>query len=154
MNRECSQRKACLQGQSQQILGSQRLYGLLHIAMLQIQNALKLPRLSITCQNVLVSLSDLEVTSEWTTADDVEQEDFLIHENVPESARRILNVTSQTIFTLLAKADKWYMDGTLFCGVAVYYMCPSWSFSCVANWEFSLNLLHLSQSLRELPSMQ
>ena len=37
-----------------------------------------------------VSLSDLEVTGEWTTTGGVDKEDFLIHDSGPESASRIL----------------------------------------------------------------
>ena len=59
-----------------------------------------------------VSLSDLEVTGEWTTTGGVDKEDFLIHDSGPESASRILVFASQSALTHLASADKWYMDGT------------------------------------------
>ena len=59
-----------------------------------------------------VSLSDLEVTGEWTTTGGVDKEDFLIHDCGPESASRILVFASQSALTHLASADKWYMDGT------------------------------------------
>ena len=62
-----------------------------------------------------VSLSDLEVTSEWTTTGGVDKEDFLIHDSGPEPASRILVIASQSALTHLASADKWYMDGSSSC---------------------------------------
>ena len=59
-----------------------------------------------------VSLSDLEVTGEWTTTCGVYKEDFLIHDSGPESSSRIRVFASQSALTNLASADKWYMDGT------------------------------------------
>ena len=56
-----------------------------------------------------VSLSDLELTGEWTTTGGVDKEDFLIHDSGPESASRILVLASQSALTHLASADKWYM---------------------------------------------
>ena len=44
-----------------------------------------------------VSLSDLEVTGEWTTTGGVHTEDFLIHDSGPESASRILVFASQSL---------------------------------------------------------
>ena len=59
-----------------------------------------------------VSLSDLEVTGEWTTTGGVDKEDFLIHDSGPDYASRILVFASLSALTHLASADKWYMDGT------------------------------------------
>ena len=72
-----------------------------------------------------VSLSDLEVTGEWTTTGGVDKEDFLIHDSGPESASRILVFASQSALTHLASADKWYMDGTFDVAPLLFQqLCP------------------------------
>ena len=85
-----------------------------------------------------VSLSDLELTGEWTTIGGVEQGDFLIHVSGPETDSKILVCASLTSFT------HWQAltSGTGTVPLAPHspsscmLSCPSWRVSCELRIRF------------------